>query len=122
MARTLTKKQRVFVDRKADGETGVAAVLNNYDTKDYDTAKSIAAENLTKPYLVEELKKLGFDSSNAKRVVGEILNSGDDTHKLSAADKVFKVNGDYAPEKLAVAIQEVVPNDRLKVLADKLNK
>ena len=47
MARTLSKKQRTYVNRKADGATGVAAVLNNYDTEDYDTAKSISSENLS---------------------------------------------------------------------------
>ncbi len=49
----------------------------------------------------EELKKLGFDSDNAKRVVGEILNrdKAKDSDRLKAAEQVFKVNSDYAPEK-----------------------
>lgn len=99
--RRLTKKQRGFVNDYADKATGVQAALNNYDTKDYNTANVIAVENLQKPIIQEELAKLGFDSNNAKRVVGEILN--DETAKkadrLMAADKVFKVHGDFAPEK-----------------------
>lgn len=101
MARGLTKKQRVYVNRKADGATGVAAVLNNYDTEDYMTANAISVENLQKPLILEELTKLGFDSNNAKRVVGEILNKefAEDRDRLKAAETIFKVNGDYAPEK-----------------------
>lgn len=49
----------------------------------------------------EELKKLGFDSNNAKRVVGEILNSemSEDGDRIRAAQTIFKVNGDFAPDK-----------------------
>lgn len=101
MARKLTKKQRGFVNAKADGKPGVIAVLENYDTTDYNTAKSIASENLTKPYIVKELEKLGFDSNNAKRVIGQILNDEDAEYRdrIKAAENVFKVHSDYAPEK-----------------------
>lgn len=113
MARTLSKKQRTFVNRKADGATGVAAVLDNYDTKDYDTAKAIATENLTKPYIVDELKKLGFDSNNARRVVSEALNDVNAQWKdrLKAADMVFDVNGDKAPEKHLVVTKKIISID-----------
>jgi hypothetical protein len=47
-----------------------------------------------------ELRKLGFDSDSAKRVVAEILEFGeDDTVRLNAAKEIFKVHGDYAAEK-----------------------
>lgn len=51
--------------------------------------------------LKEELRKLGFDSDNAKAVVAEILNSPHEegSVRLNAAKEVFKVNGDYAAEK-----------------------
>lgn len=104
MARTLTKKQRGFVNDKADGKPGVIAALNNYDTTDYNTANAIAVENLQKPAIIAELKKLGFDSNNAKRVVAEVLNNEEAQHKdrLKAAEMVFDVNGDKAPEKHVV--------------------
>ena len=47
----------------------------------------------------EELKKLGFDSDSAKKVVGAILRKGKEENKLKAADMIFKVGGDYAAEK-----------------------
>jgi hypothetical protein len=48
----------------------------------------------------EELISMGFNTDTAKQVVSEILLGGEnDTVKLRAADMVFKVHGDYAPEK-----------------------
>lgn len=48
----------------------------------------------------EELKILGFDPEEAKKVVAEILTGGEnDTVKLKAADMIFKVHSTYAPEK-----------------------
>ncbi|MDE2232919.1 MAG: terminase small subunit [Patescibacteria group bacterium] len=101
MARTLTKKQRKFVNAYVEGKPGVKAALEAYDTEKYNVANAIATENLQKPAIVAELHKLGFDSNNAKRVVGEILNDDtvEPTARLNAADKVFKVNSDYAPER-----------------------
>lgn len=49
----------------------------------------------------EEITKLGFDSDNAKRVIGKILDSEyvEEATRIAAAREIFKVNGDYAPEK-----------------------
>lgn len=122
MARTLTKKQRTFVNRKADGATGVAAVLNNYDTDNYETANAIAVENLQKPLIIASLKEMGFDSNNAKRVVAEILNDEEAEAKdrLKAAEQVFKVNSDYAPEKsVNVNVQVDAKSEEIQELANK---
>lgn len=101
MAKRLSHKEKGFVNDIADGKTGTQAVLNNYDTKSKDVAGVIAAQNLAKLRILDALKEKGFDSDNAKRVVGQILN--DETEepnvRISAADKVFRVFGDYAPEK-----------------------
>lgn len=103
MAKTLTKKMRGFANDYADTGNGVRSALKNYDTTDYLTANQIAVENLQKPIIQEELKKLGFDSNNAKRVIGNILNSekAENRDRIKAAENVFKVHGDYAPEKSA---------------------
>lgn len=51
--------------------------------------------------VLEELKTYGFDTDKAKGVVAEILIGGEnDVVKLKAADMIFKVQGDYAPDKL----------------------
>lgn len=113
MARTLSKKARGFVNDIADGLPGVKAALRNYDTKDYYTAAAIASENLTKPKIQEELKKLGFDVSNAKSVVAGILNSNhaEDRDKLKAAEIIFKVTGEFAPEKHLVITKKIISID-----------
>lgn len=122
--RKLTRKERVFVDRKADGATGVAAVLNNYDTTSYNVANAIASENLQKPIIIEALRELGFDSSNAKRVVANILNDERAKHadRLNAASKVFEVMGDYAPTKAFNVNIDVKADPKAKQLVDEFEK
>ncbi len=124
MARNLTKKQRKFVNEYASGTNGVQAALVSYDTTDYGVANAIASENLQKPAIINELKELGFDSNNAKRVVAQILNDEeeDSQHRLNAADKVFKVNSDYAPDKTINLNIESAVSDEVKELTEKLNE
>lgn len=122
MARGLTKKQRKFVNEYADTGHGTNSALAAYDTDDIDTAAVIAVENLGKPKIQEELKKLGFDSNNAKRVVGEILNDEEQQarDRLNAADKIFKVHGDYAPEKHVNVNLDADITERARRVADRL--
>lgn len=47
----------------------------------------------------EELQNLGFDTDSAKKVVKSILQKGKEENRLKAADMIFKIQGDYAPEK-----------------------
>ena len=49
MARELTTKQRKFVKAKVAGMTGVAAAQEAYGVTDYNTAGTIAVENMQKP-------------------------------------------------------------------------
>lgn len=53
----------------------------------------------------------GFNTEKAKEVVAEILIGGEnDTVKLKAADMIFKVNSDYAPEKHLNVNVDATPN------------
>jgi len=64
------------------------------------TAEGHAPDIIEQKGVQEELKALGFDPEQAKRVVGEILTDGEnDNVKLKAADMIFKVHGSYAAEK-----------------------
>jgi len=47
----LTPKQAKFVEGIARGKSGLQSALESYDTVSPDVAKSIASENLTKPYI-----------------------------------------------------------------------
>lgn len=57
----LTVKQWGFVQDYAATGNGTQAALANYDTDDVDTAKSIACENLTKPYVAKTLAEMFSD-------------------------------------------------------------
>ena len=118
----LTKKQRKFVNEYADTGNGTKSALLAYDTDSPRVAEAIASENLSKPIIIEELKELGFDSNSAKRVVGKILldETIEPRDRLNAADKVFKVNADYAPEKHENINVNVQLTERARELADRL--
>lgn len=121
MARGLTKKQRGFVNDYADTGNATKSALKNYDTQDSRVAEAIGSENLSKPIIIDELKKLGFDSNNAKRVVGEILNDSVDPEprdRLKAAELVFKVQGDFAPERSLIGHVDLTPSDDILEYAD----
>ncbi len=72
-----------------------------------------ATEILESKGTQEELALLGFDSINAKRVVAEALNDPKAQWKdrLKAADMVFDVNGDKAPEKHIVVTKKLIQLD-----------
>lgn len=68
----------------------------------------------------EELISLGFNSEAAKLVVAEILIAGEnDSVKLKAADMIFKVNSDYAPEKHVNVNYDVLENKEAIEAAEK---
>lgn len=77
MSRTLTKKQKGFVEDYLVTGIGVQAALGNYGKENkpisYDTAKSIATENLTKPYIQKEIAERLPDDLLAERHL-ELLN------------------------------------------------
>lgn len=81
-------------------------------------------EVLNSPGVQSELTKLGFTEEKAKEVVAVIL--GDVTLKpeprLKAAEMVFKTYGTYAPERHVNVNIKAEPNERIKKLAEKLNK
>ncbi len=100
----LTNKMRAFTKEYIkNGFNGTQAALKTYDTMDYNTAHSIAAENIQKPAI--------------KQRIDEVLNEGiedteiRDTHKRNllqdtnipasnqALDMLYKIKGAYAPEK-----------------------
>lgn len=63
------------------------------------TAGAKQKEILESKGVLEELENLGFDSESARKVVKNILTRGKEENKLKAADMIFKVIGEYAPEK-----------------------
>lgn len=68
---------------------------------DETTAEATPSRIIEQKGVQTELHRLGFDSESAKRVVAEILEFGeDDSVRLNAAKEIFKVNGDYAAEKV----------------------
>ena len=63
----LTIKQRKFVKRYADTGNATKSAMKVYDTSNYNTAKSIGYENLTKPHIKKALDEImtGFGITDA---------------------------------------------------------
>lgn len=106
----LTKKQKGFVKDYIKTGIGEKAALNNYDTTDPNTARSIASENLTKPNIQkaiqsiadkipdELLEKVHLEGLVAGRQVGETLEP-DYAVRHKYLDTAYKLKGSFAPEK-----------------------
>lgn len=78
-------------------------------------AKSVALhkpkEIIEQKGVQDELKNLGFDIDSAKRVVTHILQKGKEENRLRAAQEIFKVSGEYAPEKHLVVTKKIISVD-----------
>ena len=77
------------------------------------TARKAQKRTIEQKGVQEELNKLGFSSEGAKKVVAEILYkpSAKDNDRLKAADMVFDVHGDKAPEKHLVITTKIISID-----------
>lgn len=140
MATKLTHKEKGFVKDIAKGETGVQAVLNNYDTESYTTAGSIATENLKKPKIINALQdalpdellsqvhreglfatRTVFKNNNETKQIEAVSEEADFAVRHKYLDSAYKLKGSYAPDKQIHVNIQVEPNDKVKKLADKLN-
>ena len=102
--RKLTYKQRAWVKEyiKSKGN-GTKSALKVYKTKDYNTAHSIASENLQKPAIIAEMEQ-HYDSHGltkhrfAEEVAGIVLDK-----KIPIRDKspYFRLYADTTPGVLA---------------------
>lgn len=78
---------------------------------------------LTSKGVQEALDDYGFNETNAKKVVSEImLDRGEDPNvRLKATDQVFKVRGAYAPEK-SVNLNMNVSEDKQKTATEAITR
>ncbi|MDA2925527.1 terminase small subunit [Acidobacteria bacterium AH-259-L09] len=115
MKRQPTPKQQHFIQAYAEtGGNATQAALQAYDTQDYDTAKAIGCENLTKPYIRQEIDKLmekvQLKTEDALRAIKDGLEADksktgpDHPVRLRAADLTLKLHDAY-PKKGEVSHQ-----------------
>lgn len=84
----LTPKQKKFADKYLETGNGTKSALAAYDTEDYQTAASIAEENLRKPEIIVYLDK---HVEMAKSVITEIAQNKDNkpSDRISAAKDIL---------------------------------
>lgn len=84
----LTPKQKKFADKYLETGNGTRSALAAYDTEDYQTAASIAEENLRKPEIIVYLDK---HVEMAKSVITEIAQNKENkpSDRISAAKDIL---------------------------------
>lgn len=125
MAENLTFKQKGFIKDILEGETGVQAALNNYDTEDYSTAGAIASENLRKPKIINAIEealpddllatihKEGlFASKGIYKQTSEynwikIDEEPDYAVRHKYLDSAYKIKDKYAADKHLIAVKQI---------------
>lgn len=84
----LTPKQKKFADKYLETGNGTKSALETYDTEDYQTAASIAGENLNKPEIIVYLDE---HVQMAKNVITEIAQDKENksSDRISAAKDIL---------------------------------
>ena len=101
-----TLKQRRFIKAYVEnGGNATQAAWVAYDTEDYDTAKSIGCENLTKPYIRQEIDRLmeavELSTKDSLRAIKDAFSATDKSNRpdhrmrLKAAGLQLKLRGAY---------------------------
>lgn len=128
----LTLKQQKWVSLTAETLNPTEAARRVYDIKNDDTAKSIASENLAKPYLQQALDakmlELGIDEhfllTEHKKIIEQDRNL---PAKNTAIDMAYRLKGVYAAEKhsnfnlnIPQTVEEL--EKEIKLLAQELDR
>lgn len=101
MVERLTTDDKIFADTVIKTGNATKAVIKAYGITDENYAGVKGHRMLRQAKIASYLAAKGFDSNNAKRVVGEIMNDSivEPKDRLKAAELTFKVHGDFAAEK-----------------------
>lgn len=113
MAKTLTKKQRGFVNDYVMEENGTKAALKNYSVMNEHTAAVISSENLRKPEIIEaieETRKTLKEALIEKGVTPERIAEGIDfllesdeyqavDKGIAHATKIYGIEEDTKPKE-----------------------
>ena len=123
----LTLKQKLFCQAYVEtlGNATEAVIHAGYNISkkngrpDRILAKSIASENLTKPYISEYIRELldksGLNNENVAIQLKFLIDQFSDLPaKLRAIDVYYKKTGAYAPEKQEVNSNYKITDDQLK--------
>jgi phage terminase small subunit len=129
----LTLKQKLFCEAYIEtlGNATEAVIRAGYDVKSKNghlnrtTAKSIASENLTKPYICDYIKSLldksGLNNQNVGIQLNFLINQLTDLSvKARAIEIYYKTTGAYAPEKLEIKNQPLFSEDQMYRIAKEI--
>lgn len=129
----LTLKQKLFCQAYIEtlGNATEAVIKAGYNVIGKNgrpnriVAKSIASENLTKPYICEYIQSLldkkGLNDQNVGMQLNFLINQfADLSVKARAIDIYYKTSGSYAPEKYEVNDKSVFTEDQIMRIAKRI--
>lgn len=128
--KSLTEKERAFVIEKAKGRSNTEACLAVYECGSRESAKVLGCQLMNKPEIQQSLSDclicVGLTKLYRAQKLKIHTDSIDPNVSLRALDMVFKVDGDYAPQKVVTVnesyVQVNVNIERLKSERLKLEK
>lgn len=112
----LTTKQANFVKEYVkNGGNGTQAVLNSYNTDDYNSAHSIACENLQKLTIVEQIHEAAARINlTPQKVLGRLSHVLEqDQRTVAAAQVINDMCGWKAPTKIDNVHRLGAPEDEI---------
>lgn len=130
MAKTLTKKQRGFVKDYVKTGIGSLAIKLNYDVANDNTARTMGAENLSKPLIKAAVAEAIPDWLLREKHLA-LLNKEDSDGNIDVTavsrglDMGYKLKGSYAPDKsenmnMNVNVHAPTPSVRLQSIVDEV--
>lgn len=109
----MTLKQKLFVKKYIDNKgNGTKAALDSYDVKNYNTAHSIASENLQKPTIRRAielaLESVGLNDNSISEMLRDATVAGigvkaTNSDSLRGIDMLLKLKGVYPTAELRTA-------------------
>lgn len=105
----MTVKQRLFVKKYVENKgNGTKAALDAYDVKNYNTAHSLAIDNLQKPTIQRAielaLERVGLSDESISEMLRDATVSGigvkaTNKDSLRGIDMILKLKGAYPDKK-----------------------
>lgn len=120
MATRLTKKEKGFAKDFMDTGNGTKAILNNYDTDNYDTASVMASQNLRKLRIQEYI---ATHAEEAESMIYKLSQTSEqDMVRLNASKDIMDRAGFKPTEKSETRnlnVEVKLENKDLEVIREK---
>jgi len=134
MSRNLTYKQKAFVNEFIESKNATTAAMKVYAVKNRNVAKSIGAENLSKPAIRESieilLRSTGYDPQSSVKALIENQDIGvgvkaTASDSIRASELLLKMSGKFVEKHQSISMNfniDSLNNEELHKLKKEYDK